>query len=349
MLSIKDRPRLIQRINSILADVSAKTLKEVGLCRATTTLLKSIVCFADKQDIHAKIHASQQTLCQRTGYGRTTISKAFNRLVDLGMIEREQQRKIGHDTWSSPAFWLTPKFVEWLSAMCSLFAHSLSSCAKKNIKEIKPVADSSVAVATKPQRWQTRHGLYIKAVDGVDMAQVVDALNQMSKAQALKVLKTASVAKVNIQQAIGYITHLKTKVGNWYCYLLKALETPQDYAAIVAKQAQKQEKRENVEKLQEWLKANNGKCVNVGGARFKIDNGALVDGARVIVINQRSAEGWAGRLAAGKMVIVDDVAPVVRDAEPQPQTARKGSMESARSAIAGALNILKTKKILRIN
>lgn len=344
MLSIKDRPRLIQRINSILADVPAKILKEIGLCRATAALLKSIVCFADKQDIHKKIQINQQTLCERTGYGRTTISQSFNRLIDLGFIEREQQRKIGHDTWSSPAFWLTPKFVEWLSAMCSLFAHSLSSRTEKNIKEIKPAADLSVAVATaKPQRWQTRHGLYIKAVDGVEMAQVVDVLNQMSKAQALKVLKTASVAKVNIQQAIGYITHLKTKVGNWYCYLLKALETPQDYAAIVAKQVEKQEKRKKGEKLQEWLKANNGKVVDVGGTRFKIDNGALVDGARVIVINQRSAEGWAGRLAAGKMVIVDDVAPVVRDTEPQPQPARKGSLAAAKAAIADAFNLLKRR------
>ena len=339
MLSIKDRPRLIQRINSILADVPAKTLKEVGLCRATTTLLKSIVCFANKQDIHKKIQINQQTLCERTGYGRTTVSKAFNRLVDLGMIEREQQRKIGHDTWSSPAFWLTPKFVEWLSAMCSLFAHSLSSRTEKNIKEIKPVADSSVAVATKPQRWQTRHGLYIKAVDGVEMAQVVDVLNQMSKAQALKILKTASVAKVNIQQAIGYITHLKTKVGNWYCYLLKALETPQDYAAIVAKQAQKQEKREKVEKLQEWLKANNGKCVDVGGARFKIDSGALVNGARVVVINQRSAEGWAARLEAGKLAIVEDISPVTPAIEPTP--ARKTNLAAAKAAIAAAFGLLK--------
>lgn len=343
MLSIKDRPRLIQRINSILADVPAKNLKEVGLCRAATTLLKSIVCFADKQDIHARIHASQQTLCQRTGYGRTTVSKAFNRLVELGLIEREQQRKIGNDTWSSPAFWLTTKFVDLLGAMCSLFEHSLSSCTKKNIKEIKPVADSPVAVATKPQRWQTRHGLYIKAVEGVDMQQVISVLDQMSKSQVLKVLKTASAANVNIQQAIGYITHLKTKVGNWYRYLLKSLETPQDYAAIVAKQAQKQEKQKKAEKLQEWLKANNGKVVDVGGTRFKIDNGALVNGARVIVINQRSAEGWAGRLAAGKMVIVDDVAPVVRDTEPQPQPARKGSLAAAKAAIADAFNLLKRR------
>lgn len=344
MFPVKDRPRLIQRINSILADVPAKTLKEVGLCRAATTLLKSIVCFANKQDIHAKIHVNQHTLCQRTGYGRTTVSKAFNRLVELGLIEREQQRKIGHDTWSSPAFWLTTKFVDLLGAMCSLFEHSLSSCTKKNVREIKPAADLSVAVATaKPQRWQTRHGLYIKAVEGVDMQQVISVLDQMSKSQVLKVLKTASAANVNIQQAIGYITHLKTKVGNWYRYLLKSLETPQDYAAIVAKQAQKQEKQKKAEKLQEWLKANNGKVVDVGGTRFKIDNGALVNGARVIVINQRSAEGWAGRLAAGKMVIVDDVAPVVRDAEPQPQPqpVRKGSLAAAKAAIAAAFGLLK--------
>lgn len=340
MFPVKDRPRLIQRINSILADVPAKMLKEVGLCRATTTLLKSIVCFANKQDIHAKIHVNQHTLCQRTGYGRTTVSKAFNRLVELGLIEREQQRKIGNDTWSSPAFWLTTKFVDLLGAMCSLFEHSLSSCTKKNIKEIKPAADSSVAVATaKPKRWQTRHGLYIKAVEGIDMQQVISVLDQMSKSQVLKVLKTASAANVNIQQAIGYITHLKTKVGNWYRYLLKSLETPQDYAAIVAKQVQKQEKREKVEKLQAWLKANDGKCVDVGGTPFRIDGGALVSGERVVVINQRSAEGWAARLEAGRLAIIEDTSPVTPAIEPTP--ARKTNLAAAKAAIAAAFGLLK--------
>lgn len=222
----KDRPRFIQRISSALADIPAKTFKEIGLSRAAVALLKTLVCFAGKRDVHAKIHASQQTLCQRTGYGRTIISQSFNRLIDLGLIEREQQRKIGHDTWSSPAFWFTKKFVDLIGSMCSVFERTLTSHVEKNIKESTLI--------------KTRHGIHIQA-DAVECRHDIEsALNSMSKAKLLHLLKVASASGVKIQHAIDHITRQGARVRDWYRYLTAAINNgPIDYKALTAKQKQK--------------------------------------------------------------------------------------------------------------
>lgn len=348
MSSLNPRPNLIQRISGILADAPAKAIKEIGLSRAAATLLKSIVCFADKRDLHAKIHVNQQTLCERTGYGRTTVSQAFNHLIDLGLIKREQQRKIGRDAWSSPAFWLTPKFVEWLSAMCSVFEHSLSST--KNIKkEIKPAADSSVAVATTNESTlRTKHGLFIKKTDGVDMDLVVRVLDSMTKAQALSVLKMASTAGVSLQQAIAYIGNLKTTVKNWYCYIKKSLEQPQDYAAITAKSLEKAKEKADLDFVIQFMQANNKQKVSLFNNVYTIDGTTFYDANAnaSLFVSKKNATKFAERIRTGQLKL-SGTAQVSDKCPPPPPPLvppQKKNSAAATEAIKSAIALLKFKK-----
>lgn len=342
------RPNTVQKISSLLADLPAKKAQEVGLSRSSAALLKTIVCFANKQDIHAKIHINQHTLCERTGYGRTTVSQAFNQLVELGLIHREQQRKIGRDRWSSPAFCLTEKFVQWLGAMCSVFEHSLSST--KNIKkEIKPAADSAVAVATTNESTlQTKHGLFIKKADGVDMDLVMRVLDSMTKAQALSVLKMASTAGVSLQQAIAYIGNLKTTVKNWYCYIKKSLEQPQDYAAITAKSLEKAKEKADLDFVIQFMQANNKQKVSLFNNVYTIDGTTFYDANAnaSLFVSKKNATKFAERIRTGQLKL-SGTAQVSDKCPPPPPPLvppQKKNSAAATEAIKSAIALLKFKK-----
>lgn len=348
MSSLNPRPRYIQGIASALTDLPANKFTEAGITRSMAALLKTLVCFIDKQDHTKAIHLNQNQLCQRTGYGRTTISQAFNRLIALGFIEREQQRKIGHDAWSSPAFWFTRGFFAWLGSMCSVFEHSLSST--KNIKkEIKPAADSAVAVATTNESTlQTKHGLFIKKADGVDMDLVMRVLDSMTKAQALSVLKMASTAGVSLQQAIAYIGNLKTTVKNWYCYIKKSLEQPQDYAAITAKSLEKAKEKADLDFVIQFMQANNKQKVSLFNNVYTIDGTTFYDANAnaSLFVSKKNATKFAERIRTGQLKLSGTAQVSDKCLPPPPPLVppQKKNSAAATEAIKSAIALLKFKK-----
>lgn len=229
MLKIKHRPVPIQRLASILADTPAKVMRLAGITRAASSVLKVIVSHANKDEItNKKIRLSHKKICDATGYGRTTVSRAFACLLSSGFIEREPQRKIGDNEWSSPAFWLTDRFAKWVSeiSMCSLFERNLPVSTSQNIKESAKI--------------KTRHGICVCGGEVADETGAVScALDSMSKGQVLHLLKIASKVGVKIQDAIAHIAKNERKIRNWYGYLKTTMQNgPIDY-----KQALKQKEK----------------------------------------------------------------------------------------------------------
>lgn len=273
-------------------------------------LLKTLVCFIDKQDHTKAIHLNQNQLCQRTGYGRTTISQAFNRLIALGFIEREQQRKIGHDAWSSPAFWFTRGFFAWLGSMCSVFEHSLNLASQDNKKKI---SDSSVATQqdnteqaqakTPPVvSIKTRHSVFIKNITAAEAPQVEAALNSISKKQALTLLWMASKAGVRLQDAIVYTNTLRTKVKNWYAYLKTAIvRNPQDYGAILNDKRRKQAVNDDLLFVLDYLRTRKNQQITLAGKTYILEAGGLycVADNSAITINAKNATAFADRIRRG--------------------------------------------------
>ena len=353
MSPLTPRPHLIQKISSLLADLPAKKAQEVGLSRSSAALLKTIVCFANKQDIHAKIHINQRTLCERTGYGRTTVSQAFNQLVELGLIHREQQRKIGRDRWSSPAFCLTEKFVQWLGAMCSVFEHSLNLASQDNKKKISDMSVATQQDSTEQAQAKTppvvsintRHGLFIKNIDAAEAPQVEAALNSISKKQALTLLWMASKAGVRLQDAIVYTNTLRTKVKNWYAYLKTAIvRNPQDYRAILNDKRRKQAVNDDLLFVLDYLRTRKNQKINLAGKTYTVEAGGFycVADNSSITVNAKNATAFANRIKRG--LLSPSITPAPAQTTPPPPPAVAVGAGKGRAAAAEAMQ--KARSIL---
>lgn len=346
MSPLTPRPRYIQSIASALTDLPANKFKDAGINRSMAALLKTLVCFIDKQDNTKAIHLNQNQLCQRTGYGRTTVSLAFNNLVALGFIEREKQRKIGRDAWSSPAFWFTRKFFAWLSAMCSVFEHSLNLASQDNKKKISDMSVATQQDSTEQAQAKTppvvsintRHGLFIKNIDAAEAPQVEAALNSISKKQALTLLWMASKAGVRLQDAIVYTNTLRTKVKNWYAYLKTAIvKNPQDYGAILNDKRRKQAVNDDLLFVLDYLRTRKNQQITLAGKTYTVEAGGFycVADNSAITINAKNAAAFADRIRRG-LLSPSNTPPTAETPPPPPPVVAVGAGKG-RAAAANAM------------
>lgn len=306
-------PRLVQLF---ISRVSTLSPKDFDLPATTAHLLIALASRIDKSDAAAEITVSQERIAHDIGRTRRTVYKHLGLLEEAGYIHRAMQRKIGKTGWSVRSISFTPAFFQHVisltaekakkaNAMWEVFSHNPLS-PTGNIK--KEIVGTNSDNATQ----KTRHGLFVKAIDGIDMQSVLDALNSMSKRQALAILGKASAAKVNIQQAIAYMQSLKTKVKSWYSYLTKALEKPVDYGAVMQQKAKRDEQNQDFAFVKSWLLNNQGKKAKLLKDLFLVDQSALVNGQGTLVINEKNALAFARRIREGKLVVVET---------PPPQTA----------------------------
>lgn len=362
-------PRLVQLF---ISRVSTLSPKDFDLPATTAHLLIALASRIDKSDAAAEITVSQERIAHDIGRTRRTVYKHLSLLEEAGYIQRAMQRKIGKTGWSVRAISFTPEFFQHVisltaekakkaNAMWEVFSHNPLS-PSGNIK--KEIIGTNSDNATQ----KTRHGLFVKAIDGIDMQSVLDALNSMSKRQALAILGKASAAKVNIQQAIAYMQSLKTKVKSWYSYLTKALEKPVDYGAVMQQKAKRTEENQDFAFVKAWLLNHQGKKVKLLKDLFVVDQSALVNNQGALVINEKNAVAFARRIREGKLSVLDtpppqpttppqQAAPLPvskettqtqlpqKKADPVPVIGSGKGMSAAKQAIEAARQILKKRAL----